>query len=58
MVGRVEPDWVQNTDEAVQPPALEQAVRGPQRLKIGTELFRMGQEVGGMDDLDAIDFLG
>jgi plasmid stability protein len=31
---------------------LEEAVRPEKRLKIGTELFRIGQEVGGMDDLE------
>jgi plasmid stability protein len=31
---------------------LEEAVRPAKRLKIGTELFRIGQEVGGMDDLE------
>jgi len=30
---------------------LEEAVRPQKRLKIGTELFRIGQAVGGMDDL-------
>jgi plasmid stability protein len=30
---------------------LEETVRPAQRLKIGTELHRIGQEVGGMDDL-------
>jgi plasmid stability protein len=31
---------------------LEETVRPAQRLKIGTELHRIGQEIGGMDDLD------
>ena len=31
---------------------LEDTVRPAQRLKIGTELHRIGQEVGGMDDLE------
>jgi antitoxin FitA len=31
---------------------LEETVRPAKRLKIGTELFRIGQEVGGMDDLE------
>ncbi|MGB9076281.1 MAG: hypothetical protein WCC26_05550 [Terracidiphilus sp.] len=31
---------------------LEEAVRPPKRLKVGSELFRIGQEVGGMDDLE------
>jgi plasmid stability protein len=31
---------------------LEEAVRPAKRLKIGTELFRIGQVVGGMDDLE------
>jgi plasmid stability protein len=31
---------------------LEEAVRPSKRLKIGTELFRIGQEVGGMEDLE------
>jgi plasmid stability protein len=30
---------------------LEETVRPVQRLKIGSELFRIAQEVGGMDDL-------
>lgn len=31
---------------------LEEAVRPQKRLKIGTALFRIGQAVGGMDDLE------
>lgn len=31
---------------------LEETVRPQKRLKIGTELFRIGQRVGGMDDLE------
>ena len=31
---------------------LEEAVRPAKRLKIGTELLRIGQEVGGMDDME------
>jgi plasmid stability protein len=31
---------------------LEEAVRPAERLKIGTELRRIAQEIGGMDDLD------
>ena len=31
---------------------LEEAVRPEKRLKIGTELFRIGQEVGGKDELE------
>ena len=31
---------------------LEEAVRPAERLKIGTELHRIAQEIGGMDDLD------
>ena len=31
---------------------LEDTVRPAQRLKMGTELHRIGQEVGGMDDLE------
>jgi len=31
---------------------LEQTVRPAERLKIGTELHRIAQEIGGMDDLD------
>jgi antitoxin FitA len=31
---------------------LEEAVRPANRLKIGTELHRIAQEIGGMDDLD------
>jgi plasmid stability protein len=31
---------------------LEDTVRPAERLKIGTELHRIGQEVGGMDDLE------
>lgn len=31
---------------------LEETVRPAERLKIGTELHRIAQEVGGMDDLD------
>lgn len=30
---------------------LEEAVRPQKRLKIGTALFRIGQAVGGIDDL-------
>lgn len=30
---------------------LEETVRPPQRLKIGSELHRIAQEIGGMDDL-------
>jgi len=37
---------------------LEEAVRPAKRLKIGTELFRIGQEVGGMDDLEIPDVFG
>jgi plasmid stability protein len=31
---------------------LEEAVRPAERLKIGTELHRIAQEIGGMDDLN------
>jgi plasmid stability protein len=31
---------------------LEETVRPAERLKIGTALYRIGQEIGGMDDLD------
>ena len=31
---------------------LEETVRTAERLKIGTALYRIGQEIGGMDDLD------
>jgi len=31
---------------------LEETVRPAERLKIGTELHRIAQEIGGMDDLD------
>lgn len=31
---------------------LEETVRPAQRLKIGTELHRIAQEIGGMDDLE------
>jgi antitoxin FitA len=31
---------------------IEETVRPPQRLRIGTEIRRISQEVGGMDDLD------
>ena len=31
---------------------LEEAVRPAERLKIGTELHRIAQEIDGMDDLD------
>lgn len=55
-LSRVDPHWVQNTDVAGTRPVLEQAARPPQCLKIGTELSRIGQEVGGMDDLDTSDF--
>jgi plasmid stability protein len=30
---------------------LEETVRPAQRLKIGSELHRIGQEIGGLDDL-------
>jgi len=30
---------------------LEETVRPPKRLKIGSEMHRIAQEVGGMDDL-------
>jgi plasmid stability protein len=30
---------------------LEETVRPAQRLKIGSELHRIGQEIGGMNDL-------
>jgi antitoxin FitA len=30
---------------------IEEAVRPAQRLKLGTEIHRISQEVGGMDDL-------
>ena len=33
---------------------LEEAVRPQKRMKIGTALFRIGQEIGGMDDLQII----
>jgi len=33
---------------------LEEAVRPQERMKIGTALFRIGQEIGGMDDLEII----
>ena len=31
---------------------LEETVRPAERLKIGTEIHRISQEIGGMDDLD------
>ncbi len=31
---------------------LEETVRPAERLKIGSELFRIAQEIGGMDDLE------
>jgi plasmid stability protein len=31
---------------------LEETVRPAERLKIGTELHSIAQEIGGMDDLD------
>ena len=31
---------------------LEETVRPAERLKIGTELHRIAQEIGGMDDLE------
>jgi len=31
---------------------LEETVRPAERLKIGTALYRIGQEIGGMDDLE------
>ncbi len=31
---------------------IEETVRPVQRLKIGSELFRIAQEIGGMDDLE------
>jgi plasmid stability protein len=31
---------------------LEETLRPVERLKIGTELHRIAQEIGGMDDLD------
>ena len=31
---------------------LEENVRPAERLKIGTEIHRISQEIGGMDDLD------
>jgi antitoxin FitA len=31
---------------------LEETVRPVQRMKIGSELFRIAQEIGGMDDLE------
>ena len=31
---------------------LEETVRPAERLKIGTALYRIGQEICGMDDLD------
>lgn len=31
---------------------LEEVVRPETRLKIGSEIYRIGQEVGGMDDLE------
>jgi len=31
---------------------LEETVRPAKRLKIGSELHRIAQEIGGMDDLD------
>lgn len=31
---------------------LEETVRPAKRLKIGSELFRIAQEIGGMDDLE------
>ncbi len=31
---------------------IEETVRPPQRLKIGTEIHRISQEIGGMDDLE------
>ena len=31
---------------------LEETVRPAERLKIGTEIHRISQEIGGMEDLD------
>lgn len=31
---------------------LEEAVRPPKRLKIGSEIHRIAREIGGMDELD------
>ena len=31
---------------------IEETVRPPKRLKIGSEIRRIGREVGGMDELD------
>jgi plasmid stability protein len=31
---------------------LEETVRPPERLRIGTELHRIAKEIGGMDDLE------
>jgi len=31
---------------------LEETVLPPKRLKIGSEIHRIAQEIGGMDDLD------
>ena len=31
---------------------LEETVRPPRRLKIGSEIHRIAREVGGMDELD------
>ena len=31
---------------------LEETVRPAERLRLGTELHRIAQEIGGMDDLD------
>jgi plasmid stability protein len=33
---------------------LEETVRPAERLKIGTELHRIAQEIGGMDDLEPL----
>ena len=31
---------------------IEETVRPPKRLKIGSEIRRIGREVGGMDEID------
>jgi len=41
-----------SSSEAEERAILEDTVRPAERLKIGTELHRIGQEVGGMDDLE------
>ena len=33
---------------------IEETVRPPKRLKIGSEIHRIAREVGGMDELDIV----